>query len=91
MGGWVSGGAAVVNVQVNGAASAIPSLAFAPVDTVAVYAVDPVRDAEGTRVAVAVVELYETLAATGPAVEESVTVDAPMVVASIARENTAVG
>jgi hypothetical protein len=88
----VGGGAMVVNAHESGAASGTPSADFTVVSTAAVYVVEFASAAVGVRVAVRVVELYVTDAATGePPLGVSVKLDAVRVVGSIGIENVTVG
>src|SRR5690348_2107016 len=85
------GHVAVENDQVAADASGVPSIAFTPVVTVAVYDVEPVSIAVGVSEIVFVESLYETVAATGlPPVGASVTVVDVTVAGSTDRERTAV-
>ena len=85
------GGAFVVKLHDVALWSGVPSAAWTPVDTVAVYAVELESRPDGVRTAVFVDELYATLAATGDPVDVcSVNVLAVSVAGSSARENVAV-
>ena len=81
--------AAVVKVQLAGAARVLPSWARAPVDTRAVYVVEYASGALGVSVAVVVASLYATVAGTLPPGPVRVNVDVVSVEGFIGREKVA--
>src|SRR5439155_24614229 len=83
--------ACVVNVQLTGPASAVPSAALIEAARLAVYDVEKRSGTFGVSVAVFVAALYETVAATGVApFAATVKLELVIVVASMAREKVAV-
>ncbi len=86
------GAAAVVKLQLTGAASAAPAEEVAVVATWTVYVVEGSRAAAGSMVTRRVVALYETVASTGePPDGRSVTEALSRVAAFMPREKVAVG
>src|SRR3954471_14767155 len=85
----VHGQAAVENVQLADEATCVPSLAAAPVPTLAVTATPPGSSDVGVAVAVLVAELYVTAAGTAPEGPARVNVELFSVAGSMSRENVA--
>jgi hypothetical protein len=89
---WGGCGACVVKVQLTALARGVPSLAWTPVDSFAVYVVDGASAEVGANVAVEDELSYETVPATlAPPELTSENVDEVIVLGSMARENVAVG